>query len=383
VQFLFYHAQGFLGTVSYPAHVDNLLHLCSNCHGSFDSAIPGIVIIPTDVNFFIAWEEKDYTARCQAANEGQAIPRTVPSSKDYTGTYRAYVLKDSFPIDDKTLKSKRWGGSPTAVILKACMGLFQPVVPDVDVGAIDHLPEISPRTKRNLSNHLPSGIRVEFAKLIELYSRPVPVGRATEEQSSSPLSSPPDSDKGDDPKDKDGPKENERRLRSNSRSQTSRQPKGKANTKKGKANTNKGKANTNRGKANTNKGKANTNKGKANTNKGNANTTKGKADTTKSDASITKGSANTNKGEGRTCSNDVVRPWLSTLANANTNEHLAPPLEHTNITTSPVQDHNRLDTNDYLMSIQEEDWGLGPWMTANGVIERVRPGILRSMGQVI
>jgi hypothetical protein len=228
------------------------------------------------------------------------------------------------------------------------MGLFQPVVPDIDVDAIDYEPDISPRTKRNLSNHLPSGIRVEFAKLIELYSRPGPVPRAMEEQPSSPLSSPPDSDEGDDPKDKDGPKENKRRLRSNSRSQTSRRPKGKANT-----------------------------------NKGNANTTKGKADTTKGDANITKGNANTNKGWGRTCNNDVVRPWLSTLANANTNEHLAPPLEHTNITTSPVQDHNRLDTNDYLMSIQEEDWGLGPWMTANGVIERLRPGILRSTGQVI
>jgi hypothetical protein len=369
VQFLFYRAQGFLGSVTYLAHADNLLHLCSNCHKSFDSAIPGIVIIPTDVNFFIDWEEKDYTARCQAANESQAIPRTVPSSKDYNGTYRAYFLKDSASVDGKALKNKSWGGSPTAVILKACMGLLQPVVPDIDVDAIDYEPDISPRTKRNLSNHLPSGIRVEFAKLIELYSRPVPVPRAMEEQPSSPLSSPPDSDEGDDPKDKDGPKENKRRLRSNSRSQTSRRSKDKANTNKGKANTNKGKANTNKGNANTTKGKADT--------------TKGKADTTKGDANITKGNANTNKGRGGTCNNDGVRPWLSTLANANTNKHLAPPLEHKNITTLPVQDHNRLDTNDYLMSIQEEDWGLGPWMTANGVIERLRPGILRSTGQVI
>jgi hypothetical protein len=56
----------------------------------------------------------------------------------------------------------------------------------MDVDAIDYQLEISPRTKRNLSNHLPSGVRVEFAKLIELYSRAVPVGRAMEEQPSSP-----------------------------------------------------------------------------------------------------------------------------------------------------------------------------------------------------
>ena len=236
VQFLFYRAQGFLGSVTYLAHADNLLHLCSNCHKSFASPIPGMVIIPTDVNFFIDWEEKDYTARCQAARKGQAIPRTVPSPKDYNGTYRAYFLKDSTSVGDKVLKNKSWGGSPTAVILKACMGLFQPVVPDIDVDAIDYEPDISLRTKRNLSNHLPSGIRVEFAQLIELYSRPVPVPRAMEEQPSSPLSSPPDSDEGDDPKDKDDPKESKRQLRSNSRGQTSRPPKGKANTNKGNAN---------------------------------------------------------------------------------------------------------------------------------------------------
>jgi hypothetical protein len=361
VQFLFYRAQGFLGSVTYLAHADNLLHLCSNCHKSFNSPIPGIVIIPTDVNFFIDWEEKDYIARYQAANKGQVIPRTVPSSKNYNGTYRAYFLKDSASVDGKALKNKSWGGSPTAVILKACIGLFQPIVPDINVDAIDYEPDISPRAKRNLSNHLPSGIRVEFAKLVELYSRPVPVPRSMEEQPSSPFSSPPDSDEGDDPKDKDGPKENKRRLRSNSRSQTSRRPKGKANTNGGKAN----------------------NKGRANTKKGKANTTEGKADTTKGDANITKGNANTNKSGGGTCNSDVVTPWLSTLANVNTNKHLAPPLEHKNITTSPVQDHNRLDTNDYLMSIQEEDWGLGPWMTANGVIERLRPGILRSVGRVV
>jgi hypothetical protein len=63
-----------------------------------------MVIVPTDVNFFIDWEEKDYTARCQAAHKGQAIPRTVPSSKDYNGTYRAYFLKDSASVDDKVLK---------------------------------------------------------------------------------------------------------------------------------------------------------------------------------------------------------------------------------------------------------------------------------------
>jgi hypothetical protein len=141
-----------------------------------------MVIILTDVNFFIDWEEKDYTARYQAAYEGQAIPRTVPSSKDYNGTYRAYFLKDSASVGNKVLKNKSWGGSPTAVILKACMGLFQPVVPDIDVDAIDYEPNISPRTKHNLSNHLPLGVRVEFAKLIELHSRPVSVPRAMEEQ---------------------------------------------------------------------------------------------------------------------------------------------------------------------------------------------------------
>jgi hypothetical protein len=267
VQFLFYRAQGFLGSVTYLAHVDNLLHLCSNCHRAFDAPIPEIVIIPTDVSFFIDWEKKDYTARCQAANEGQTIPRTVPSSSNYNGTYRAYLPKDSVPLDSRALKGKKWGGSPTAVILKACMGLFQPVVPDIDVDTIDYQPEISPRTKRNVSNRLPSGIRVELAKRMELYSRPMPVARAMKEPSSPPLSPSPGSDE-DDPKDKEGPKDKEDpkdntkhsndpvRFYSNSRGQTPRRSKGKANTNKGKANTNKSNASTKQGQSKYHQGQS-------------------------------------------------------------------------------------------------------------------------------
>ena len=90
-----------------------------------------------------------------------------------------------------------------------------------------------------------------------------------------------------------------------------------------------------------------------------------KSQTSRRSKDTNKGKANKNKG------------------NANTNEHSASPLEHTNITPSPVQDRNRLDTKDSLMSIQDEDWGLGPYMTANGIIEVLRPGILRSARQVV
>jgi hypothetical protein len=153
--------------------VENLIYLCSNHHRSFDASFPDLVIIPTDCKFFISWEKKDYKNRCRVAkNGGEPPPRTVPSS-EYTGKFKAYVLKGTTP-QGMVFQEKAWGGSPTAMIFKACMVLLQPIIPIPSDGDIITSPRrLQANASRVRSNYLPQGTRL-FAKLIDLYSRPAP-----------------------------------------------------------------------------------------------------------------------------------------------------------------------------------------------------------------
>jgi hypothetical protein len=83
--------------LTYLAHPDNIISLCANCHVDFDSALPGLIIIPTNIEYFIKYEENDYECRTIAAREGRESPqRTVPSALDYIndgGKFKAYALK--------------------------------------------------------------------------------------------------------------------------------------------------------------------------------------------------------------------------------------------------------------------------------------------------
>jgi hypothetical protein len=69
--------------LTHPAHQDNLILLCANCQAEFDSSIPVITIMPTDLQYFIGYEVDDYQRRLVAASSGCEIQRKVPTSQDY------------------------------------------------------------------------------------------------------------------------------------------------------------------------------------------------------------------------------------------------------------------------------------------------------------
>jgi len=48
---------GFSRLRFYPAHPDNAILLCANCHTEFDDSIPGFIVLPTNLDFFIEYEE--------------------------------------------------------------------------------------------------------------------------------------------------------------------------------------------------------------------------------------------------------------------------------------------------------------------------------------
>ena len=164
---------GYLPSDIHPAHPDNFIVLCANCHNAFDCAIPAIVILPTNMEFFINYEERDYESR----TEGEELrPRSFPTAKQYKdagGMYRAYALSPGF----RASTEKTWGGSPAAMIVKASLGAFTPFM----------TPGIDP---------IPRGTRAQVSKLIELWERfpPTPAknegakkkgkGRATKRRSS-------------------------------------------------------------------------------------------------------------------------------------------------------------------------------------------------------
>lgn len=158
-QFCFYKENGLLPeTLTHSAHSDNLITLCSNCHGEFDSSVPALIIIPTDIEYFINWEENDYKCRTAAANAGRETPqRTVPSAEAYLdngGKFKAYALR----MDKKLEGEKVWTGSPTPMIFKASMGMLQP----------------TSNVPLQQGCRIPENARVQFATLMQLYSRHIP-----------------------------------------------------------------------------------------------------------------------------------------------------------------------------------------------------------------
>ncbi|KAN0071881.1 hypothetical protein V8E54_009610, partial [Elaphomyces granulatus] len=123
LQFFRYLSQNILSpSLTHLSHPQNLIYLCARCHRLFDAQSPVIVILPSDIRFFVDWENSDYESRCKAAEDGKEVPRTVPTADDYPGKYRAYRIGEAFCA----MEEKPWGGSPSAMILKACAGLFKP-----------------------------------------------------------------------------------------------------------------------------------------------------------------------------------------------------------------------------------------------------------------
>ncbi|KAN0084956.1 hypothetical protein V8E54_001423 [Elaphomyces granulatus] len=121
-RFLYFQEGGFFPpTLTHLVHPDNLITLCGNYHDEFDSSMPELVIIPTDIEDFIQWEKNDYEH----------------SATDYV-----------------------WQGAPLAMILKACMALFLPVVEDSNADE---------STASLQGSRIPENFR---ATLLQLYSKP-------------------------------------------------------------------------------------------------------------------------------------------------------------------------------------------------------------------
>ncbi|KAF8459575.1 hypothetical protein BGX38DRAFT_1138365 [Terfezia claveryi] len=109
-------------TLTHLAHSDNLILLCAMCHRAFDGAHPNWVMVPMEE-----------TLNLRAGLRGERQLRTLPNIDRGVVLYQPCILSEGFPLVEPLLKPsnwpKIWGGEPTAVIIKALLGLFQPCEP--------------------------------------------------------------------------------------------------------------------------------------------------------------------------------------------------------------------------------------------------------------
>jgi hypothetical protein len=145
---------------------DNAAALCPSCHRQYDVAIdPGWVFFPSDLKYFIRFEEADYKRRREEGGQGRPSHRQCPTAQMYRdhqaqllptdspgGLYRRVVLKPFFsplaPPPDAFSEPKAWHGAPTAALRRAVAALGS-----IDVTSID------------------SRSRADLRRLQELYGR--------------------------------------------------------------------------------------------------------------------------------------------------------------------------------------------------------------------
>ncbi|KAL8870329.1 MAG: hypothetical protein Q9174_003602 [Haloplaca sp. 1 TL-2023] len=118
--------------------VSNGIPLCPNCHSMLDSTdLPGFVFFPTDVEYFIDFERKDFERRQQIHDvTGQWPTRVVPTAQDYLqhqkdivplgatgGLYRRMFFRRfagiNTPGEDPRYPPKSWHGCPLASLSRA------------------------------------------------------------------------------------------------------------------------------------------------------------------------------------------------------------------------------------------------------------------------
>ncbi|KAF3907144.1 hypothetical protein ABW21_db0205458 [Orbilia brochopaga] len=143
-------------------HPDNIIHLCTACHGMMDRQSPRIAVVPNDIQFFIDWELSDYRRRQEAVNRGQPCPkRTVPSATQYTGGSRFYYLIDVLPnkhYQNRLVEhagSAKINASPTALLTAAGRAICFPVACPPPSG-------------------VPESVRTSLGTLYNLWQRPDP-----------------------------------------------------------------------------------------------------------------------------------------------------------------------------------------------------------------
>ncbi|RPB23676.1 hypothetical protein L211DRAFT_235571 [Terfezia boudieri ATCC MYA-4762] len=170
-RFLYYKGINVLpATLTHLAHPDNLILLCTVCHHAFDAAHPSWVMVPTEetLNVYIQHEQRDYQSRRQAGLRGERQLRTLPNIDKGVVLYQPCILSEGFPLMEPSLKPstwpKIWGGEPTAVIIKALLGLFQPCEPQA----------ISRPGHEDVTISVPGALDTKCAQLNKLWSRPPP-----------------------------------------------------------------------------------------------------------------------------------------------------------------------------------------------------------------
>lgn len=135
-----------LGLLDFPLSSPvNGIPLCPTCHGQFDNHLhPGLILIPTDLQFFIDYELCDRKRRKRAAENGITLKREVPSCKTYKayqvekgtiasnatgGLYRPVFLKPylarrlQFDITKLLSEPRQWHGAPLACLRRCILVL--------------------------------------------------------------------------------------------------------------------------------------------------------------------------------------------------------------------------------------------------------------------
>jgi hypothetical protein len=120
--------------------LENSIALCTLCHTAFDCySDPGWVFFPSDLAYFIQFEEEDFERRVEAGRNGELVPRTCPTSATYEAHQEALVPADScgglyrrvtfrlfhIPMFHASASPpKVWHGAPLAAIRRAwlCLG---------------------------------------------------------------------------------------------------------------------------------------------------------------------------------------------------------------------------------------------------------------------
>ena len=69
---------GVIPETLYPAHIDNLIVLCRNCHSLFGSTYAAWIMLPDNLDHDIDFERNDYAARVAAGERGIRKKRALP-----------------------------------------------------------------------------------------------------------------------------------------------------------------------------------------------------------------------------------------------------------------------------------------------------------------
>ncbi|KIV89118.1 hypothetical protein PV10_08718 [Exophiala mesophila] len=143
----------------------NGLPLCPSCHRAFDDINnPGLIFIPTDLEYFIDFELKDYHNRLDVASRLSHVPpRIVPTPQMYAdflrgrqilspeakgGSYWRYTLRDFFPVNaDKSFipglgpfkEPGLWCGAPMAALRRAFQVISDPTVEGIPEDQLEQL----------------------------------------------------------------------------------------------------------------------------------------------------------------------------------------------------------------------------------------------------